>query len=270
MIVLHRGKCGDLIALCAWLKERHSDEKVRIYIKQHRSFHKYNVDWFAPLLLAQPYIEKVAICDKLSDVEPVNDIPCDLYKAREQARINKSYTGWWVDQVSWWEQLGISRNQTDLRDRFALAYQEPIKGTEPWLELPPMDIKIERPYIVVSITPRYGCMFDLSEVTKLSDKYDIFFVGDQNNWRYLAPYCKYLKIPNPIVMAHIIKNASLFVGTQTLQAWLAESTGVDRIFSTSSKFHDTTLRVEKGFRASVQTPEQLQKALQQWKAQQGL
>ena len=265
MIVLHRGKCGDLIALCAWLKERHSQQRVRIYIKEHRSFHPYNVGWIRPLLLQQPYIQKIEMCDKLSDVEPVLDVPCDLQLARKEALQKHSYTGWWVDEQSWWDQLGIVRNQTDLRDRFALAYQEPIKGDQPWLQLPQAKISMPRPYIVVSVTPRYRCMYDVSAVRELADDYDILFLGDQNNWRYLAPYCKYAKVANSIVMAQVIRDAALFVGTQTLQAWIAQSLGVDRIVSTSTKFHDTTLRVEKGFKAAIQTPQELKGALQKWK-----
>ena len=256
MVILHRGKCGDLIALCAWLREHHSQQKAHIYIKQHRSFQKPSVDWIAPLLLQQPYIQKVGICQKLSDVEPVNDIPCDLQKAREEALCNKSYTAWWVDESKWWEEVRAIRNQTDLRDRVPLAYNELLTDNSPWLQVPPCECYIEEPY-----------MFDLSPVKALAKDYKIIFLGHQNNWMYsnAASYSMYCKAPLAIQHAQLIRDCSLYVGTQTLQTWLAQSLGVDRIVSASPRFHDTTLRVEKGFKASIHSKQELQEALRTWR-----
>ena len=264
MVILHRGKCGDLIALCAWLKERHFQEKVHLYIKEHRSFQRDSVQWIAPLLLQQPYIEKVGICQKLSDVEPVNDIPCDLQAAREEALQNHSYTGWWVDEPSWWQSVGADRSTTDLRDRFPLAYQEPIKGDQLWLEVPASERFIKEPYIVVSVTPRYGCMYNMLPVMKYAKTHKIIFLGHQHNWKTFLPWSIYGNVRDSIQAAQLVRDCDLFVGTQTLHAWLAESLGVNRIISTAARLKDTTLRVEKGFKAAVETPEQLKEALQKW------
>ena len=266
MVILHRGKCGDLIALCAWLREHHSNQRAHIYIKEHRSFQKDSVDWIAPLLLQQPYIEKVGICQKLSDVEPVNDIPCDLKKAREEALRNHSYTAWWVDEPKWWAAVGAIRNQTDLRDRVPLAYNELLTDNTPWLQVPQRQRYIKEPYIVVSVTPRYGCMFDLSPVKELAKDYKIIFLGHQHNWKYSGAftYSAYCKAPLAIQHAQLIRDCALYVGTQTLQTWLAQSLGVNRVVSASPKFHDTTLRVEKGFKASVTSKQQLEDALHNW------
>ena len=266
MVILHRGKCGDLIALCAWLREHHSNQKAHIYIREHRSFQKPSVDWIAPLLLQQPYIQKVGICQKLSDVEPVNDIPCDLKLAREEAWKSHSYTAWWVDEPSWWAEVGAIRNQTDLRDRVPLAYNELLKDNTPWLKVPEHAPYIKEPYIVVSVTPRYGCMFDLSPVKTLAKDYKIIFLGHQHNWAnsVACTYSVFCDAKLAIQHAQLIRDCSLYVGTQTLQTWLAQSQGVDRIVSTSPKFHDTTLRVEKGFKASISNKQELEKALQKW------
>lgn len=263
MIVLHRGKCGDLIALCAWLKQRHSDQKAHIYIKQHRSFQKQNVDWIAPLLLNQPYIEKVGICQKLSDVEPVNDIPCNLKAARQQALKNHSYTGWWVDQPSWWAFVGAVRNQTDLRDRIPLAYNQPIQSKQPWLQVPASQRLIKEPYIIISVTPRYGCLKDFSCLRKLQSKYKIIFLGHQHNWLTFAPWANYAQC-SAIQTAQLIRDCELYAGTQTLHTWLAQALGKDRIVAVSPRFKDTTFRVEKGFKASVNSAQELQGALNWW------
>lgn len=265
MIILHRGKCGDLISLCAWLKEKHSQDKVRIYIKEHRSFKKQNVDWIAPLLLQQPYIEKVDICQKLSDVEPVKDIPCNLDMARKEALENNSYTGWWVDEPSWWQAVGAVRYDTDLRDRFPLAYNEPVISKEPWLEVPACQRLIKEPYIVVSVTPRYGCMYDLTSVLKYAKTHKIIFLGHQHNWQMFFPWAQYAAA-DAIQTAQLIRDCDLYVGTQTLQTWIAESLGVNRIVSVSPKMKDTTLRVEKGFKAAIHTNQELIQALQKWKS----
>lgn len=264
MIVLHRGKCGDLIALCAWLKERHSQEKVHLYIKEHRSFHKDNVQWIAPLLLQQPYIEKVGICQKISDVEPVKDIPCNLQMARKEALENKSYTGWWVDEPSWWQSIGADRSTTDLRDRFPVAYNEPVCSKEPWLEVPSSQRLIKEPYIVVSATPRYGCMNDLTPVMEYAKTHKIIFLGHQQYWRAFLPWSLYGAVKSSVQAAQLVRDCDLFVGTQTLHAWLAQSQGVNRIFSVSPRLKDTTLRVEKGFKEAVQSREQLKEALLRW------
>lgn len=266
LTVLHRGKCGDLIALCAWLREQHSNQRAHIYIREHRSFHKQDVVWIAPLLLQQPYIEKVGVCQQLSDVEPVNDIPCNLNLAREQAKNNHSYTAWWVDEDKWWQEVGVIRNETDLRDRVPLAYNELLKDNSPWLKVPPCEPYIKEPYVVISVTPRYGCMFDLSSVKVLADKYKIIFLGHQHNWLAsgASSYSQFCNVSTSIQQAQVIRDCSLFIGTQTLQAWLAQSQGVDRIVSISPKYHDTTLRVEKGFKASINNKEELERALQEW------
>lgn len=104
-------------------------------------------------------------------------------------------------------------------------------------------------------------MWDLHEVASLAKDYKILFLGDFNNYLQMARWSRFAQVDGAITAAKLIRDCSLFVGTQTLQAWLAESLGVDRIFSTSTKFHDTTLRVEKGFKAAIQTPEQLKEAL---------
>lgn len=267
MIVLHRGKCGDLIALCAWLRQHHSNQKAHIYIKQNRAFHRDNVEWLSSLLLYQPYIQKVGICQKLSDVEPVNDIPCDLQKARQQARINKSYTAWWVDEPKWWAQVGVQRNKTDLRDRVPFAYNQLLTDRTPWLQVPQRAPYIKQPYIVVSVTPRYGCMSDLSAVKALAKDYRIIFLGNKNNWlnSNAGTYSGYCQAPTAIQHAQIIRDCSLYVGTQTLHTWLAEALGVDRIVSVSPRFKDTTLRVEKGFKASISSTSELEEALRNWR-----
>ena len=110
-------------------------------------------------------------------MEPVNDIPCSLKLAREEVLLNKSYTAWWVDEPKWWESVGAVRNQTDLRDRVPLAYNELLTDNSPWLKVPPCERYIKEPYIVVSVTPRYGCMFDLSAVKDLAKDYKIIFLG---------------------------------------------------------------------------------------------
>ena len=267
--VLHRGKCGDLIALCAWLREHHSNQKAHIYIKEHRSFHKDSVDWIAPLLLEQPYIEKVGICQKLSDVQLVNDVPCDLKLAREEAKRNSSYTAWWVDEAKWWQEVGAVRNETDLRDRVPMAYNELLMDNSPWLKVPDCQPYIKEPYIVVSVTPRYGCMSDLSPVKVLADQYRIIFLGQQHNWLAsgASSYSQFCNAKTAIQHAQLIRDCSLFIGTQTLQTWLAQSQGIDRIVSISPKFRDTILRVEKGFKTSISNKQELQEALYKWKEQ---
>lgn len=265
MIIHHRGKCGDLVALCAWLKNCHPDEKARIYVTQHRSFGKPGVDWIRDLLLLQPNVESIGMCTKLSQVEPVEDVLCDLAKARQQVLLHKSYTGWYVDQPLWWSQVGKIRNETDLRYRFPYAYQQDMpQFMMPWLEIPEGERLVKDPYIAVSVTPRYGCMRDYRLLQKLKNDYRLIFAGDFNNWRAFAPWSEYFPVKSSVEAARLLKDADLYVGCQTLQFWLAEGFGTNRILGVSPKFFDSQLRTLKGFRKYVTNQMQLDVALREW------
>lgn len=276
MLFLHRGKHGDIIALGAWLKKVYDEtgESSQIYVRQHKPYHKWDVDWIRPLLLTQPYYKKIDVCQKITDVYP--GIPqvetCDLKFAREVAQKYNYYTGWWVDQQKWWDAVGAPHKLTDLRYRFTKAYKKQLPQTmQPWITLPQHQKHIKEPYIVVSVTPRYRCCVDFSALYLLKDKYRIVFIGHKHDYDYFGKsFAEFYQVNSSIEMAQLIHDAQLTVSTQSLVIWLAQAMGVDRILSISNLFIDTHLRVQQGFRGAFSKPSQLALQLYSWRYSKGI
>ena len=261
MIVLHRGKCGDLIALCAWLREKHSEEKAQVYIKPHSCFSEQDVKWITPLLSFQPCINKVGIYQTPEELG-LYDIPNSIQKARQAAQ-KGIYTGQHVMNASWWEQTKQNRKTVQLRDRFSLWYQNTeIKSQNPWLQLPELPRPVQDPYILINITSRYRCLTDISCIKEFSKQYKIIFAGKQEDYNaYAKNFSEFFPVSSSIDLANLVKHAQLCVAGQSLVFWLAQSLGVNRILCSSACFFDTKMRVHKGKGKIVSTKEQLYSAL---------
>lgn len=272
MYVLSRGKCGDIIALCAWARHRYSKtgDKVHIYARQHKPFRKGQLQFIEPLLRMQPYVADVGWISTITDKQP--HIPelnsPDVNQARNLARQYNYYSGWWVDEQSWWKQINRQHKQTDLRYRFPYAYDEEMPQVmEPWLVTPDDDPVMKQPYIVISIVPRYGCCRNFQAIRDLAATHKILFIGHKHDYDAFGQrYGEYYQVKDIMDAVNLIKHSSLYAGTQTLYTWLAQSIGADRILSVSDKFHDTTFRVSKGFKGAFVYPAQLKLMLSSWES----
>lgn len=275
MIFLHRGKCGDIIALGAFLKQEYdkTGQTAQIYVRQHQAFHKQDVDWLRPLLLTQPYYKKIDVCNTITDVYP--NIPqvdkADLKLAQYTARKYNYYTGWWVDDDYWWSQVGAPHRLTDLRYRFTKAYKKDLPQTmPPWMSLPKHQRHIKEPYILINITPRYRCCVDFHAIEMLMDKYKIIFAGQPHDYMNLASgISQYYPVNSSVELAQLVDDAQLVIGTQSLIIWLAQALGKDRIVSVSNVFLDTHLRVTEGFKGAFTRPDDLRVQLYSWEYYKG-
>lgn len=125
---------------------------------------------------------------------------------------------------------------------------------QPWITVP-QHRHVQEPYIVLAAVPRYRCCTNFRALKRLSDKYRILYIGHPQDYNAFAKdVAEYYPVQDIIHAAQLIQSASLFVGTQTLFTWLAESMGVDRIVSCSPVFKDTHMRCTKGFKGAFMYP----------------
>lgn len=72
MIVLSRGKCGDIIAQCCLARKKYEQtgEKLELYCREHKPFRKGQLEFIEPLLKLQPYFDKCGWVQNITDVHP--------------------------------------------------------------------------------------------------------------------------------------------------------------------------------------------------------
>ncbi len=229
---IHSGNAGDIIYSLPAVRAlgvRHLYLNVfRSAADPLRKLTEETAAALAPLLLAQPYIDRVTVVSSGVSLEQIDP---------ECLNVNVVLDGFRLQRAS----------ELHLIAAHARATRSQVQGDRPFLTVPATQ-RTEEPYVIVALTPRYRSLTDefLRDLMLCFKR--IVLVGLPEEWRTVAGMDGEIwRAPDFLQLAERIAGAALFIGNPNLPYAIAEGLKGLRIVDLPSDIRNAFPLGPRGF-----------------------